>query len=490
MSAIPAVFSRFRLRFADMFLLHKLGKMWYVGVMAESFALISLGCAKNLVDSEMMCSCMLRAGFEKVGESEADVLIVNTCAFIDPAKQEAIDTIFSATRAREAGESPAAQKILVAGCLSQRYASELVKLMPEVDCFIGVDKVTEIAEIARACLRGRGEKIYTTKVSTLVPDFDATRYRLTGKHFAYVKIAEGCNHACAYCVIPRIRGGHRSRLQANVLREVEYLLGQGVKEINLIAQDTTYYGMDRWEKKADKTSGVDSSRGESLASLLRAINALPGDFWVRVLYTHPAHWSRELIEVFASCDKVVKYVDIPLQHISDHILEEQRRKTDGDTIRRLIRDIRAGVPGIGLRTTFISGLPGETEEDHAELRDFIREFRFERAGVFPYSKEEGSLAAKMKNQVHPSTRKRRANELNGILAGIADEIGQDMVGRTIRVLVDAPGIARGAWDAPDVDGSIHVDPSLPVGEFAEVTITDSIAYELFAEGARNDLAEE
>ena len=451
--------------------------------MAATFAIISLGCAKNLVDSEVMADRLLNAGFIKVEPEQADALIINTCAFIDPAKQEAIDTIFAATRAREAGDAPAEQKILVAGCLSQRYAKDLVNLMPEVDCFIGVDKVLEVADIANACLNGTAEKVYSTKVSKLMPDFGDTRYRLTGKHFAYVKIAEGCNHACAYCVIPRIRGGHRSRPQSSIMREVRALVESGVKEINLIAQDTTYYGMDKWEEGATKTSGVDSAKGESLATLLREINDLPGDFWVRVLYTHPAHWSQELIEVFATCEKVVKYVDIPLQHIAAHILEEQRRKTDGDYIRKLIRDLRAAVPGIGLRTTFISGLPGENEDDHAELRDFIHEFRFERAGVFPYSKEEGSLAAKMKNQVHHATRKRRANELSMILAGIADEIGQDCVGQTIRVLVDAPGIARGPWDAPDVDGTIHVDPALPVGEFADVLITDSIAYELFAEGA-------
>ena len=451
--------------------------------MAATFAIISLGCAKNLVDSEVMADRLLNAGFIKVEPEQADALIINTCAFIDPAKQEAIDTIFAATRAREAGDAPAEQKILVAGCLSQRYTKDLVNLMPEVDCFIGVDKVLEVAEITNACLNGTAEKVYSTKVSKLMPDFGDTRYRLTGKHFAYVKIAEGCNHACAYCVIPRIRGGHRSRPQSSIMREVRALVESGVKEINLIAQDTTYYGMDKWEEGATKTSGVDSAKGESLATLLREINDLPGDFWVRVLYTHPAHWSQELIDVFATCEKVVKYVDIPLQHIAAHILEEQRRKTDGDYIRKLIRDLRAAVPGIGLRTTFISGLPGENEDDHAELRDFIHEFRFERAGVFPYSKEEGSLAAKMKNQVHHATRKRRANELSMILAGIADEIGQDCVGQTIRVLVDAPGIARGPWDAPDVDGTIHVDPALPVGEFADVLITDSIAYELFAEGA-------
>lgn len=451
--------------------------------MQATFGLISLGCAKNQVDSEIMTGVMEEAGFVYAEPERAQVLIINTCGFIDPAKQEAIDTIFSAVRARENGEAPAEQKILVAGCLSQRYASDLSVSMPEADCFIGVDKIGEVAEIAAACLNGTAERIYTTKVSRLMPDYGMPRTLISPPHYAYIKIAEGCNHACAYCAIPRIRGAHRSRPMANVVKEARHWVEQGVKEINLIAQDTTYYGMDKWKGGADKTSGVDSSRGESLAGLLRELNDIPGDFWIRVLYTHPAHWSRELIDTFAQCEKVVKYVDIPLQHIANHILEEQRRKTDGDYIRRLIRDLRAAVPGIGLRTTFISGLPGETEEDHAELRDFVREFRFERAGVFAYSKEEGTLAAKMKPQVHHATKKRRANELSMIMAGIADEIGQECIGRTIRVLVDAPGVARGPWDAPDVDGSIHVDPALPVGEFADVEITDAIAYELFADGA-------
>ncbi len=456
--------------------------------MSVPFALISLGCAKNLVDSEIMVGHMMAAGFHKTEPEEAQVLIINTCAFIDPAKEEAIATIFDAIRARENGEAPAEQKIIVAGCLSQRYAKDLVKSMPEVDCFVGVDMVCKVGDIARALLDGTAEKIYSTPRSTFMPDVDTARYRLTGKHFAYVKIAEGCNHACSYCVIPRIRGGHRSRPQENIVREVRAMVEQGVKEVNLIAQDTTYYGMDKW--KAGKTAGVDSTKGESLASLLRELNDIPGDFWIRVLYTHPAHWSKELIDTFAECDKVVKYVDIPLQHIADGILASMRRKTDGDYIRRLIRDIRAAVPGIGIRTTFISGLPGETEEQHAELRDFIREFRFERAGVFPYSREEGSLAAKMPGQVHHATKKRRANELSMMMAGIADEIGQAGVGEKLRVLVDAPGIARGPWDAPDVDAAIHVDPTLPVGEFAEVEIVDSIAYELFAEGAEEPEDEE
>ncbi len=417
-----------------------------------------------------MSGILREAGYREVPRGKADILVINTCAFIDPAKQEAIDTIFEAVRAREAGDSPAGQKILVAGCLSQRYAAQLPKLIPEADCFIGVDRIGEIAEIAAACRAGTQERVYTTKVSKLVPDFGQPRALMSPPHYAYVKIAEGCNHACAYCAIPRIRGGHRSRSVQNILKEIRHWLKRGVKEINLIAQDTTYYG-------------VDARNGDSLAGLLRAIDALPGDFWVRVLYTHPAHWNRELIDAFAECRKVVKYVDIPLQHISDHLLKSMRRKTDGAYIRRLLRDLRKRVPGIGIRTTFISGLPGETEEDHAELRDFIREFRFERAGVFPYSREEGTPAAKMPGQVHHATKKRRANELSMLMAGIADDIGQHLLGRRLRVLVDAPGLARGPWDAPDVDAAIHVDLALPVGEFAEVEIEDSIAYELFAKGA-------
>ena len=437
--------------------------------MQRKFAIVSLGCAKNLVDSEVMTDELLRAGYRRVTPSRADIVVVNTCAFIDPAKQEAIDTIFGLTRARAQGEAPTGQKILVAGCLAQRYADDLVKLMPEVDAFVGVDQVGQIEQIVKAMFLGKGQKVYRSQVSTLVPDYAASRFRLTPAHTAYVKIAEGCNHACAYCAIPRIRGGFRSRPLANVLREIELLAGEGTKEINLIARDTTYYGKDR------------PASGDTLAKLLREANGISGDFYLRVLYTHPAHWDESLIATFAECEKVLKYVDIPLQHISDHLLAEQRRRTDGDSIRRLLARLRQEIPGIGLRSTFISGLPGETEQDHAELCDFVREFRFERAGVFPYSREEGTLAARMKNQVHHATRKRRANELNMILVGIADEIGSSCVGRQMRVLVDAPGIARGVWDAPDVDGAVHVDASLPVGQIATVRITDSIAYELFAE---------
>ncbi len=453
--------------------------------MSHSFALISLGCSKNLVDSELIVGQLLDAGFgPKVENAQADLLIINTCAFIDPAKQEAIDTIIAAGRARDEGESPTEQKIIVAGCLSQRYAQDLTDSLPEVDVFMGLDLILEVGDIAKNLFAGTAERIYSTPRSTLIPDFTTNRYRLTDKSFSYVKISEGCNHACGFCVIPRIRGGHRSRPQSSVVREARSLIEQGVKELNLIAQDTTYFGMDKWKKKASKTSGVDSTQGDSLATLLHELNAIEGDFWIRVLYTHPAHWSDELIDAFAECEKVVKYVDIPLQHISDNLLKSMRRETDGDYIRDLITKMRKRVAGIGIRTTFISGLPGETEEEHLELMDFLREFRFERAGVFSYSREEGSLAAKMPQQVHHATKQRRVNALNMLQSAIADEIGQAAVGKTLRVLVDSPGVARAAWDAPDVDGSIHVDPALPVGEFADVEIVDSIAYELFAMGAQ------
>ena len=443
-----------------------------MGRMSSRFAMITLGCAKNLVDSEVMASSLLHEGMRQVKDGrKAELMIINTCAFIDAAKQEAINTIIEQVRARDRGEAPEEQKIVVTGCLSQRYAKQLVKSLPEVDAFVGVDEVGRMGKIAQEIMAGGEKKIYSTKVSRIVPDFGERRFRYTPRHTAYVKIAEGCNHACAYCAIPRIRGRHRSRPQRNILREVETLVREGVREINLIAQDTTCYGLDRAES------------GETLSSLLRAMNEIRGDFRVRVLYTHPAHWTKELIDTFAECEKVAKYVDIPLQHIAEHILHEQRRRTSAEDIKALLRQLRETVPGIGLRTTFISGLPGETEADHEELCQFVREFQFERAGVVPYSREEGTLAAKMPNQVHPATKKRRANELNMILAQIADEVGRRCVGKRMRVLVDAPGIGRGEWDAPDVDGAVHVDPKLPVGEYATVEIVDSIAYELFAEGA-------
>jgi ribosomal protein S12 methylthiotransferase len=465
--------------------------------MSTTVGLISLGCAKNLIDSEVMIGHLAQAGMALTPDPElADVLIINTCSFIDAAKQESIAAVFGAVNARSADRARKRQKIIVAGCLSQRFASDLPALMPEVDAFIGLDQITRIAPIIQNLLglnnapaltkpagpaATRDPRDFVTLKPQFIPDYTTPRFRLTPDHFAYVKIAEGCNHTCSFCIIPQIRGRHRSRSQDSVVREVADLVKAGVREINLISQDTTYFGMDHWSAaRAKPGSPVDSSKGESLASLLRAINQIQGDFWVRLLYTHPAHWSDELIDTIAACDKVAKYVDIPLQHISERMLSAMQRMTRGAAIRDLIRRLRAGIPGLGIRTTFIVGFPGESEADFQELLDFIAEFRFERAGVFQYSKEEGTRAFKLPGHLHHMTRRSRWSRAMAALQRIAGETNQAQVGKSVRVLVEAPGIARTQWDAPEIDGSVLVDASLPVGQFATITIGAWHGYDLVA----------
>lgn len=449
--------------------------------------LVSLGCAKNLIDSEIMIGHLQRAGMEMTpNEQEADVLIVNTCSFIDMAKRESIGVIQEAVDARDEDKARKRQKIIVAGCLAQRFSKELPGLMPEVDAFIGLDQITEVAPIIEGLMgRDRAKEEapenLVTRLPRYIPDYDTPRFRLTPKHSAYVKIAEGCNHTCSFCIIPKIRGRHRSRSQESVVREVERLVASGVKEINLISQDLTYFGMDKWtDARPNPRSPVDSSRGESLSTLLRALNAIEGDFWIRLLYTHPAHWSDELIQTIAECPKVARYVDIPLQHISDRMLSIMQRETNGNYIRELIARMRAGIPGLAIRTTFIVGFPGETNEDFEELMQFIRETKFERAGVFRYSREEGTKAYKFEGRVHHRTAESRWNKAMAALQEIAEEVNAAQVGRRMKVLVEKPGVARTEMDAPEIDGTVFVDPNLPVGEFAEVTITDWRGYDLVA----------
>ncbi len=448
-------------------------------------ALISLGCAKNLVDSEIIMGHLGSEGMALTAVPEdADVLIVNTCSFIDGAKRESIAAIQDAAQARS--ELGLKQKLIVAGCLSQRFSKELPKLMPEVDAFIGLDQITKVAPIIRGLLakeqtEEEGENHVTSRPA-YIPDFDTPRLRLTASHTAYVKIAEGCNHPCSFCIIPKIRGQHRSRTQESVVREVEQLVASGCKEINLISQDTTYFGMDRWEgSRPTPKSGVDSSRGESLSSLLKALDAIRGDFWIRLLYTHPAHWSHELMDTIANASKVARYVDIPLQHISASMLSAMKRETDGHYIRNLIHDLRDRIPGIGIRTTFIVGFPGETDDNFAELIGFLDEAHFEHAGIFEYSREEGTRAYAIKEgRVHHATRKKRWNTAMAKLAVLAGKRSASLVGKKLRVLVDKPGIARTQWDAPDIDSVVHIDESLPVGSFANVVINGSDGYDLIA----------
>jgi ribosomal protein S12 methylthiotransferase len=446
--------------------------------------LVSLGCAKNLIDSEVMVGHLQQAGMTMTPEAElADVLIINTCSFIDMAKKESIGAVHEAVDGRAEDKKRKKQKIIVAGCMSQRFAQELPGLMPDVDAFIGLDQVTQVAPIIQNLLgiKDAEQENHVTKKPQWIPDYDTPRFRLTPKHMAYVKIAEGCNHTCSFCIIPQIRGRHRSRTQESVVKEVQQLVASGVKEINLISQDTTYFGMDKWtEARPNPRSPVDSSKGESLATLLRALNEIEGDFWIRLLYTHPAHWSDELIQTIAECPKVARYIDMPLQHISKPMLTAMRRETDGDYIRDLIARIRKGIPDIAIRTTFIVGFPGESQADYEELVEFIENEKFERAGIFEYSREDGTRAAKMDDQVHHMTRKARWNGTMRAIQQNVELVNEKLVGKTIRVLVEEPGVARSQWDAPDIDSTVMVPKKLKVGEFADVTVKEWRGYDLIA----------
>ncbi len=450
-------------------------------------SLISLGCAKNLVDSEIMVGHLHQAGMVVIPEAEkADVVIVNTCSFIDSSKEESIGHILEVHQNRGMTKRRKEQKLIVAGCMAQRFSKDLSSsLNDEVDAFIGLDQVTKVAPIIEALYAkeraaAHVPENFVTGRSTYIPDYNTPRFRLTPKHFAYVKIAEGCNHPCTFCIIPQIRGRHRSRTVESVVAEARQLVKEGVKELNLISQDTTFFGMDTWEQRPNPRTPVDSSRGTALTTLLRQLNAIEGDFWIRLLYTHPAHWSDELIQTIAECPKVARYIDIPLQHISDAMLGAMQRETSGDYIRDLIRRIRAGIPGIAVRTTFIVGFPGETEADVDELCAFITEAKFERLGVFRYSQEEGTRGAKMENQVPAKTKEARWHRVMKLQREIAAAVSKSHVGQTLKVLVEEAGVARGDADAPDIDGRIYVPRELPVGEFAEVTITGFQDYDLLA----------
>ncbi len=463
--------------------------------------MISLGCAKNLVDAEIMLGSILKEGMEITSNAdEADVLIVNTCAFIDSAKEESIEAILESHEERGMVKR-AGQRLIVSGCMSQRFSSDLKSELSEVDAFMGLDQVADTGKLVRQVLerplsptRQAAAKVATvltdeawepldlvTRKPVYIPDWDTPRVRLTPKHTAYTKIAEGCNHPCSFCVIPQMRGRHRSRTIESVVAEVRQLVAEGVKEINLISQDTTYYGMDLWEQKAGPRQPVDSTRGTTLTHLLRELNAIPGDFWIRLLYTHPAHWSDELIAAIAACEKVCRYIDMPLQHIHPRMLQLMQRETSSEHIENLIARIRAGIPGIAIRTTFIVGFPSETDKEFKYLLDFIKRTRFERLGVFMYSQEEGSRAAKMEKQVSLRVRQTRYSKAMELQQTIATEISAQQIGRTVRALVDQPNVARAQADAPDIDGRIHLTTAAPVGKFVEVRITGTQVYDLVGE---------
>lgn len=457
-------------------------------VAPKKVGMISLGCAKNLVDAEVMLGSAVNEGLQVTADADdADVLIINTCAFIDSAKEESIDAILEAHQQRGLRRKEG-QKLIVSGCMAQRFSRELSRELPEVDAFIGLDQVADAGRIIRqiAATPVTADSAWepvnlVTRRPVYIPDYDTPRFRLTPSHTAYVKIGEGCNHPCSFCVIPQMRGRHRSRTIPSVVAEARRLVAEGVREINLISQDTTYFGMDLWEQRPSSMQPIDSARGPTLCGLLEELQGIEGDFWIRLLYTHPAHWSDELIRTISRCDKVARYVDMPLQHIESGMLDLMRRQTSRGHIEELLDRIRAGVPGIALRTTFIVGFPGETEAQFETLLEFIAAQRFERLGIFQYSQEGGSRAGTMEGQIPPRVKRARYSRAMKLQQKIARETSELMIGRKVRVLIEKPLAGRTEADAPDVDCQvIFARPKTP-GEFIDATITGSRVYDVLAD---------
>ena len=422
---------------------------------------ITLGCSKNTVDSEHLMAQLAAAGYQLSFDSDrtdAKVVVINTCGFIGDAKQESIETILDAVAAKEAG---LIEKLFVIGCLSERYADELREEIPEVDDYFGVKDWADIAATLGAEYKAENQ---TERVLT------------TPKHYAYLKISEGCNWLCGYCAIPLIRGKHESVPMEQVLEEARKLAARGVKEIMVIAQDTTYYGIDLYGRRR-------------LADLLTELCRIEGIEWIRLHYAYPAAFPEDVIEVMAREPKICKYLDIPFQHISDNMLSAMKRRHSKAEAMELIARLRERIPDIALRTTLLVGYPGETAEDIAELEQFVRDVRFERLGVFPYSEEEGTYSAEnLKDDVPEEEKQRRADRIMLIQEQIALENNLSRVGRTMRVVVDSRQgdyyVARSEYDSPEVDQEILIPVELRQlrrGHFYDVRITDAEGYDLYGE---------
>jgi len=447
---------------------------------------VSLGCPKNLVDSEVMLGMAEKDGHEITSDaSQADVLVVNTCAFIDRAKTESIDTILEMA---ELKKQAAGRKLVVTGCLAERYRDELKKEIPEIDAIYGTGEVEGLASFmsgvagqptaAKALPFYTKPPVFGVDLPTYIYDADTPRKRVTPGHYAYVKIAEGCDYKCAFCIIPKMRGHYRSRTVESIVKEAHQLAAQGVKELLLISQDTTFYGIDRGERGA-------------LPKLLRALNDVAGIEWIRLLYLYPTTITAEVIEAIADLDKVVKYIDLPLQHASDAVLKRMKRPGTRKSYARLLDNIRARIPNVALRTTFIVGFPGETAEDFAELEGFIEEVGFDHVGVFTYSHEEGTSAHDLKDDVPAATKKKRQERLMARQREIVAARQQARMGERTRLVVDGQSpehelVVQGRLpgQAPEIDPVVYLtdcDPSLfPKGSFIDVEIVGSQDYDLIA----------
>ena len=445
--------------------------------------LISLGCPKNLVDSEVMLGIIEKYHIEITNDPEAaEIIIVNTCGFIESAKQESIDTILSMAAYKTEG---CCRYLIVTGCLAQRYAQELFQDMPEVDAIVGTNVYKDIAQVIERVMQGQRvlhlsetdfEKINLEGMQDKERNLPDPRKLTTPSYMAYLKIAEGCDNFCSFCAIPLIRGRYTSKPYEQVMAEARELVERGVKELIVIAQDTTRYGQDLYGKLR-------------LAELLHDLNALPGLKWIRVLYSYPNTFTDELIEAYATLPKVCHYVDLPLQHASDRLLHAMRRRDKLSETEKLLKKLRERIPDIVIRTTFIVGFPGETEEDFAILKEFVTEQKFENAGVFQYSQEENTVAATLPEQIPEEIKQERYDELMAIQAGISEDVHRSMEDRELEVVVEGYEseeenlvAARSYREAPDIDGSIFVEnaPGLNPGDFIRVRIEQGFAYEVVA----------
>ena len=428
--------------------------------MEKTFAMISLGCAKNLVNSEQMLYLMSEAGFTLVPEAEgADLAIVNTCGFIDAAKTEAIDNILELAELKKQGKLGG---LIVTGCLAQRYRDSILSELPEIDAVLGVGNFKDIVAAANTVMEGRNLSLFG---SNSAPVDEIPRVVSTGPAWAYLRIAEGCNNFCAFCAIPYIRGRYRSRSMENILEEARDLAAHGVKELIVIAQDITRYGTDLYGKR-------------SLAALCRELAKIEGIEWIRLHYLYPDQFDDELIDEIASNDKIVKYLDIPIQHINDGILKAMNRRGTGGEIRSLFKTLRERIPGLVLRTSLIAGLPGEGEAEFEELCEFLKEARIERVGVFPFSPEEGTPAAAMPH-VDEAEAQRRADLILELQAPIMDDYCRSFLGKTIRVLYEyydeesGYHVGRSYADSPDIDGLVLFSGDCAEGDMVDVRITDT-----------------
>ena len=426
--------------------------------MKHTYALISLGCAKNLVNSEQMIYLLDEAGYELVPSPEgADLAVINTCGFIDEAKSEAIDTILEMAELKKAGDLSG---IIVTGCLAERYKDSIGDELPEIDATLGVGSFADIVSAADSVIQGQKLDLFRDKNG---PVDEIPRVVSTGPGWAYLRIAEGCNNYCAFCAIPSIRGRYRSRRRESILEEARDLAAKGVKELIVIAQDITRYGTDLYSRR-------------SLASLCRELAKIDGIEWIRLHYLYPDAFDNELIDEIANNDKIVKYLDIPIQHINDGILRKMNRRGTGEEIRTLFRTLRERIPGLVLRTSLIAGLPGENEAEFEELCTFLHEFRIERVGVFPFSPEEGTPAAAM-DHVDAEEAQRRADRILQLQAPIMDDFCRSFIGKTLRVLYEYTDeesgylVGRSYADSPDIDGLVLFTGSAVEGEMTDVRIT-------------------